>query len=72
MARAGMPRARAMRASVMAPELLQFVADHGTGGVALYFLWRLTEKIGAMAEGFSACSAKMDSLILLLGKDNNA
>jgi hypothetical protein len=53
----------------MAPEFFEFVANHGIGGAALFILWRLTEKIGAMAESFAACGAKMDTILQLLGKD---
>jgi hypothetical protein len=53
----------------MAPEFLEFVANHGIGGAAIFILWRLTEKIGAMAESFAACGAKMDTILQLLGKD---
>jgi hypothetical protein len=53
----------------MEPSIVQIFADHGVAGVGLYFLWRLTEKVGSMAEAFAACGAKMDSLLVLLGKD---
>jgi hypothetical protein len=53
----------------MEPNLIEFVANHGIGGAALFILWRLTEKIGAMAESFAACGAKMDTILQLLGKD---
>lgn len=59
-----------MRGLPMEPNL-QLLADHGLAGVGLYFLWRLTEKIGAMAEAFAACSGKMDALLVILGKDTN-
>ena len=58
-----------MRRPSMEPNLLEFVANHGIGGAALFILWRLTEKIGAMAESFAACGAKMDTILQLLGKD---
>jgi hypothetical protein len=53
----------------MGPEFLEFVANHGIGGAAIFILWRLTEKIGLMAEAFAACGAKMDTILQLLGKD---
>ena len=60
-----------MRAMAMEANLLEFVASHGIGGAALFILWRLTEKIGVMAESFAACGAKMDTILQLLGKDRN-
>ena len=53
----------------MEANLITMVADHGLAGVALYLLWRLTEKVGTMAESFAACGAKMDAILQLIGKD---
>jgi len=51
--------------------IAEIIATHGMGGAALFILWRLTEKIGVMAESFAACGAKMDTILQLLGKDRN-
>ena len=53
----------------MEANLLTMVADHGLAGVALFLLWRLTEKVGSMAEAFASCGAKMDTILQLIGKD---
>jgi hypothetical protein len=58
-----------MRRPSMEANLITMVADHGLAGVALYLLWRLTEKVGTMAESFAACGAKMDTILQLIGKD---
>ena len=51
------------------PSALQLIQEFGIGGAALFMLWRLSERIGAMAEGFATCSAKLDALIAILKKD---
>jgi hypothetical protein len=60
-----------MRALAMEFNIAEVIATHGMGGAALFILWRLTEKIGVMAESFAACGAKMDTILQLLGKDRN-
>lgn len=53
------------------PSALQLLQEFGIGGAALFMLWRLSERIGAMAEGFATCSAKLDALIAILKKEES-
>ena len=54
----------------MEPELLRFVGEGGVSAAMVLLLWRLAEKVGQVAEGFAACSAKLDTLISILKRDN--
>lgn len=44
----------------------RLLAEGGTAGALIWIAWRISERLGALAEAFAGCAARMDTLIAMM------